>query len=349
MSARSRRSFFKTGASAGASLIALSAESQHADSSRPRLKLAFAEYLRLTPLVQGDVRPKSFELEWVRGPRAEMLRRALGEPGFDGGEASMLQHLLRIDAGDRSLVAVPVFPLRNFTARDLYVRKGSRLTPTALAGQRVGIYSWAASGAVWYRHFLRHVGQDPARIRWVVGGVDEATPVASRAPLPPHVTNAPEGRSLSELLLAGELDAVFAPLPPRHHHPLDGPIVRLIADFRAVERRYFADTRCYPPQHVLVVRRETWRKHAGLGRALLETFQECETRFQQAHQLFPYDSPWLIAEVEETALAMGKDYHAHGLDKNRHALDVFCEGAFADGLTKRRVTVDDYFAEFLGA
>jgi hypothetical protein len=100
---------------------------------------------------------------------------------------------------------------------------------------------------------------------------------------------------------------------------------------------------------VLVVRRETWQKHPGIGKSLLETLQECETRFQEAQHLFPYDSPWLIAEVEETALAMGRDFHAHGLPKNRHALDVFCEGAFADGLTKRRVTVDDYFAEFLKA
>ena len=46
---------------------------------------------------------------------------------------------------------------------------------------------------------------------------------------------------------------------------------------------------------------------------------------------------------------MGTDYHAHGLDKNRHALDVFCRSAFLDGLTKRRLTVEDFFADFLKA
>ena len=56
-----------------------------------------------------------------------------------------------------------------------------------------------------------------------------------------------------------------------------------------------------------------------------------------------------MAEVEQTDLLMGPDYHAHGLDKNRHDVDVFCQGAFDDGLTKRRVTVDEYFAEFLKA
>jgi hypothetical protein len=44
---------------------------------------------------------------------------------------------------------------------------------------------------------------------------------------------------------------------------------------------------------------------------------------------------------------MGARYHAHGLDANRGALDVFCEGAWRDGMTTRRVTVDEMFAEFL--
>ena len=46
---------------------------------------------------------------------------------------------------------------------------------------------------------------------------------------------------------------------------------------------------------------------------------------------------------------LGTDYHAHGLEKNRHAVDAFCQAAFDDGLTKRRVTVDEFFAEFLRA
>jgi len=46
---------------------------------------------------------------------------------------------------------------------------------------------------------------------------------------------------------------------------------------------------------------------------------------------------------------MGIDYHSHGLPKNRQAVDVFCRSAFADGLTKRRLTVEDFFAESLKA
>jgi len=340
----SRRHFFKT---TGASLAGVSLSSAPTPAL-PKLTLACADYVRFLPLATGDVRPKDFELVWLRGPRAEMLRRALQEPGIDGGEASLLQHLLRVDARQRELVAVPVFPLRNFTARDLYMKKGAAVSPAALERRRIGIYSWAASGAVWYRHLLRYLGQDPAKIKWTVGGVDQAARVEQRAPLPPHVTPAPDGRSLSDLLLAGQLDAVFSPLPPQAYHAIDGPIVRVVPDFVTLEKRYFSDTGCYPPQHVLLLRREVWERDRSLGARLVELFDECGTRFQDAQRMFPYATPWQIADVEQAELLLGREYHGHGLERNRRALDVFCEQAFKDGLTKRRVSVEEYFADFLG-
>src|SRR5687768_8466656 len=89
-------------------------------SRAPALTLCCANYVRFLPIATGDVRPRDLMLTWVRGDRAEMLRRATDEAAVDGGETSMAQHIQRLDRGDRSLVAIPVFPLRNFTVRDLY-------------------------------------------------------------------------------------------------------------------------------------------------------------------------------------------------------------------------------------
>jgi len=320
-----------------------------AAAAPPKLTLACADYLRFTPLATGDFRPKDLDLTWLRGDRSEMLRRAATDPAISGGEASMLQHLLRVDRGDRSLVAVPVFPLRNFTARDIYIRKGDSLTPAGLNGRRVGVYSWAASGSVWYRHLLRHLGQDPAKMTWIVGGADAPGRVGFLAPFPPHVQDAPEDRSLADLLLTGEIDAVFAPIPPKKYHPVEGPIARLVPDFRALETRYFQETGCYPPQHVMVLRKEVWARDPSVGRRLVDALDQCEARFQESQHLFPYASPWLIAEVEETDLVMGRDHFVHGLERNRAQIEAFCQSAFEDGLTKRRIRADEYFEEFLRA
>jgi 4,5-dihydroxyphthalate decarboxylase len=153
--------------------------------------------------------------------------------------------------------------------------------------------------------------------------------------------------SLSDLLLAGSIDAFFAPLPPRRLHPSDGPIVRAFPAFRAMEQRYFAETRCYPPQHVVLLRRASWERDTLVGHRLVDAFNASEAAFEAAQRQYPYNSPWLIEDVEDAARLMGADYHAHGLEKNRQAVDVFCQSAFDDGLTKRRVTVDEFFADFL--
>ena len=315
----------------------------------PALSLTCANYVRFMPIAAGDVRPDGMELNWIRGDRTEMLRRATGDDAVDGGETSMAQHVMRLAAGDRSLVAIPVFPLRNFTARDLYTRRGSTLTAGALGGKRIGIYNWAASGAVWYRHLLRHLGHDTTRVTWIVGGTDAPAAVRIPEPAPPHVRPAPPGTSLTELLLRDEIDAFFSPLPPRGFDPVGGSIARVFPGFRDIEQRYFEGTRCYPPQHVIVVRRTSWDRDASVGRRLVEAFNAAESQFEAIQRQFPYNSPWLIGDVEDAARIMGADYHAHGLEKNRHAVDVFCQGAFDDGLTKRRVTVDEFFAEFIKA
>src|SRR3990172_7251525 len=348
MSGLSRRQFLETaGAAAGASLIATPGAGAAQDSAASSsITLACADYIRYTPLATGDVRPTGATLPWLRGDRSEMLRRASSDPTVDGGENSLAQHILRVDRGDRSLVAVPVFILRNFTVRDLYTVKGSPLTPPGLNGRRIGIYNWAASGAVWYRQLVRYFGQDPKRVNWVVGSPDAATPINVPVPLPSNVVLAPSGKSLTDLLLAREIDAFFAPLPPRSYHAGDGPIVRLVPEFRPVEARYFKDTGCYPPQHVLLLRRAVWESRPALGPMLVGLFQQCEARFHASQRLYPYNAPWLIAEIEETERLMGPDYHAHGLEKNRQAMDVFCQSAFDDGLTGRRLTVDEVFAEF---
>jgi 4,5-dihydroxyphthalate decarboxylase len=345
MTGMSRRTFLSTTGAAATGRLA--ASDAGLASRAPALALTCANYVRCLPIATGDVRPADLTLTWVRGDRNEMLRRATDDPAVDGGETSMAQHIQRLDRGDRSLVAIPIFPLRNFTARDLYTRKGTSIAANALGGRRLGIYNWAASGAVWYRHLLRYLGSDTKKIEWVVGGVDGAATI--RLPEPPlaNVRPTPANSSLSALLLAKEIDALFAPLPPRAFDPIDGPIVRAVPGFQAIEHKYFTDTGCYPPQHVIVVRRTSWERDRSVGRRLVDAFNEGEKVFEALQRQFPYNSPWLIEEVEGAARLLGTTYHAHGLDTNRRAVETFCQAAFDDGLTKRRLTVDEFFAEFV--
>src|SRR6476660_7442802 len=128
----SRRRFIASAGCVVGSRVAHAAGSVAAAAAPRTLTLTAANYVRFMPIATGDVRPKDLTLTWVRSiDRNEMLRRATDDPG-DGGESSMAQHVMRLDRGDSTLVAIPVFPLRNFTARDLYTRKGLALNSGAL-------------------------------------------------------------------------------------------------------------------------------------------------------------------------------------------------------------------------
>lgn len=314
------------------------------------LTLALADYARIMPLVTGAVAPAGVQLSVITGKagswpdRASILSRGLSDPTIDAAEGSMGQHLARIGRGDRRFIALPAFPLRNFTARDLYVAKGSAIrAPGELIGKRVGMYSWTASGSIWYRHFLRWCGVEASQIHWLIGDVDVPQISQSDGHFPPHVTQVPPGRALSEMLIAGEIDALYSPPRPNRYHPEDGPIVRLVRDIRATEMRYFAETGVYPPQHLIIMRREVWERDKSLARRLTDAFIRNNEYFEAQQRSFPYVTPW--HDLENEASAIG--YHADGLEPNRHTMELFCEMGFALGLTPKPVSVDDYFAEYL--
>ena len=320
------------------------------------ITLTCADYARVMPLATGDVKPDGIALTLIHGTggswemRAEMLRRALSDPAVQGGEASMSGHLRRIDQGDGSHIGLPVFPLRNFTARDLYVRKGGPVkTPSDLVGKRVGMYDWVASGSIWYRHFLRFIKVPPESLEWWIGDIDKPRAATHVYTLPGGVHSAPAGRSLSEMLISGELDAIYSPPRPQRYHPVNGPVVRLFPDIRAIEREYFRRTGCFPPQHLIILRRDVWERDKWIARSLTEAFIRCNDLFAAATRNFPYVSPWLDAELEEAEAVMGADFHPHGFEKNREAIDIFCRQAYELGIVSRLITAEEYFAEYLAS
>jgi 4,5-dihydroxyphthalate decarboxylase len=320
------------------------------------MSLTCADYARVMPLATREVEPEGIALAMILGSRgswparAEMLRRAVQDPDVQGGEWSMAQYLYRIDKGDHRYVGLPVFPLRNFTARDLYVRRNSPIKkPADLIGKRIGMYSYSASGSIWYRHFLRFVGVDPATIEWWIGDIDTPWSAPMDQTLPPGVKAPPAGRSLSDMLLADELDAIYSPPRPAAYHPTGGRLARLFPEFRSVEQDYYRRTGAFPPQHLMVVHRAVWEKNRWIAGSLTKAFIAANDTFTAAQKGFPYATPWLEEELEDTAAVMGDDFHPYGFQQNRAQIEMFAAEAFRLGLTGRLVTPEEYFADYLAS
>jgi 4,5-dihydroxyphthalate decarboxylase len=151
------------------------------------------------------------------------------------------------------------------------------------------------------------------------------------------------------MLIAGELEAIYSPPRPQAYHPVMGSIARLFPEFRGIEQEYFRQTGAFPPQHLIVLRREAWEANRWIAPALTAAFIACNDTFTAAQKSFPYATPWLEAELESTEALMGVDFHPYGLEANRRQIDMFAGEAFRLGLTSRRITVEEYFADFLAS
>jgi 4,5-dihydroxyphthalate decarboxylase len=116
-----------------------------------------------------------------------------------------------------------------------------------------------------------------------------------------------------------------------------------------LERQYFRDTSVFPPQHLIVIRRDVWNADRTIARRITDAFIACENEFRASVRSLPYVSPWLDIELDETEAALGRNPYARGLAENRAMMELFADQVYRAGLTDHRVAVDDYFAEFLAS
>ena len=135
------------------------------------------------------------------------------------------------------------------TRRSTFAADGGIDRPEQLAGKRVGVPEWAQTAAIYSRGLLAHeYGVDLASIHWHQAGVNEPgrqEKVALALPAGFRLTVVAD-RSLSDMLLAGDLDAVLSARPPAPFDRGDPRVRRLFADYRDVEARVRAQDRHLP-------------------------------------------------------------------------------------------------------
>ena len=98
-----------------------------------------------------------------------------------------------------------------------------------------------------------------------------------------------------------------------------------------------------------MLRRQTWEQNPWIARSLTEAFVAGNDAFGEAQRGFPYATPWLEAELEDTAAVMGADFHPYGYEDNRGQIEMFAAEAFRRGFTSRLVTPEEYFADYLAS
>lgn len=313
--------------------------------SQLSVTLIAKDYDHLAPLAAGDVRAEGLDLRLDRDTAAA-LDRTLADKSILVGELSFARHIARLDEGDLSFVGIPVFPTRAFRHRSFFVRRDSGMSDLKdLVGKRVGTNEWPATGNTWSRATLREQGIRIDSIQWWVGLIEGASADRPQGALPPYVQEVTSGRSLADMLIAGELDALMSATPKGFYQP-DFPIVRLIPDYRRAEQEYYRRTGVYPAHHIIGIRRELFERHPWVARSLFLALDESKNHWQQSRLKLIDTTPWILTDLEETAALMGDNWHAYGVDPNRHMIQTLCDELYAQDLIKQPMKVADVFAEF---
>jgi ABC-type nitrate/sulfonate/bicarbonate transport system substrate-binding protein len=313
-------------------------------------------YDRMTALYTGEVRPAGIDLNFiaVNDPRA-LFDRMAARQEFDASEMSTSEYVSRFAAGKCPFVAIPAFPSRMF--RHGFITVDSRVvkTPKDLEGKRIGIQLYTMTAAVWIRGLLQHDhGVNLSNIQWVEGAMEEPKPHGNPTVLPPlkpiSIVANTSGKSLSELLEAGDIQAVIGADVPsairRAPH-----VKRLFPDFRAEEKAYYRRTKIFPIMHLVVLRREFHERHPFAATSLFNALEESRSLAQRRMRYIGalrYMLPWLPAELDEIDEVFGGDPWPYGIEPNRPTLEALVRFLADQSMIAAPVKLEDLFVAVHG-
>jgi 4,5-dihydroxyphthalate decarboxylase len=315
------------------------------------LTLALNEYDHVRDLLDGTIRAEGIDLTVLRLPVEEIFYRFTIHREWDVSEMSFAKFISLASQGDDSLVGIPVFVSRAFRHSSLYVRSDSDIArPEQLAGKRVGLPEWAQTAAIYSRGMLAHdYGIDLTSIHWHQAGVNDpgrVEKVKLNLPKGLRYTPVPE-KSLTEMLLAGDVDALLTARPPAPYTVGDGRIRRVYENYREIELDYFKRTGIFPIMHLVAIRRDVYERHRWVAMNLLKAFEEAKdrslARVRDITASF-VPLPWMPDNAGVAQALFGEDFWPYGIEANRTTLEAFAQYAFEQGVCPKKVAVEDLFA-----
>ena len=316
------------------------------------LTMAMYDYDHVRDLTTGLVKAKGIDLTYLQMEVEEIFYRFSNALEWDVSELSFAKYCSVQSQEDPPFIGIPVFVSRVFRHSAFYLRKDGPVgDPERLRGGRIGIPEWSQTATVYARGWLQHqagIGLD--EVEWVQAGVNEPGRVEmAHLKLPDGVkyTQVPD-RSLTEMLLAGDLDAMISAHAP--HAFLEGnpDIVRLFPEYREVEEAYFRDTGIYPIMHTVAIRRDVYEEYPWVPMNLLTAFEEAKSRSVERLKTVTASQvpvPWGYDNVERLHQQFfpDTDYWPYGIEPNRTTIEAFLQYCYEQGVCHRQMTPEELY------
>lgn len=288
----------------------------------PTLHVHLLERPNTVALTSGRLTSPEVELEFG-GPKVPPagFRQMVREGTYDISEMPLATFLVAKDCG-KPLSLLPAVVMARFQHRMLVCRKDSKLRPQDLPGRTILGRSYTVTTVTLVREILQMQYGVPAEsMNWLC---TEDSHVEEYRP-PAFVKRIELGdRTLEDLVLDGTADAAI--LWDETDHP---GLRTLIDDPDKAARDWYASTGTLQINHIVTVRSAIARRHPHAVQTFWELLDAARRDGMQEQ--------------------FGVDMLPFGLEANRRNLEMALDAAFSQGLTGRRLQLDELFDDTLRA
>jgi 4,5-dihydroxyphthalate decarboxylase len=278
------------------------------------LRIALGDYPHTLPLKRGEITSPWLTLDFVEvKPMYKAFMPMVREHAFDASEMALVT-CLQAKAYNKGLKLLPAAMLARFQhGTVLYNAERGTLAPADLPGKRIGVRAFSQTTGVWIRGILQNdYGIDLSAVQWVTF---EGAHVAE-AKDPPGVMRAKPGADITQMLLAGALDAAIygAAIPD------DARLQSVVPDPDAAARAWYEKHGLVPVNHMVVVTEDLAR---ASPQAVAEFYRLLEAGKAAAVSPGPIDTA------------------PFGKEANRPCLELLISYAVQQRLIPRKFAVDE--------
>ena len=317
---------------------------------------------RVEPLMNGTIEAEGIELIPTYSHPAETFWRQLKFGEFEVAEMSMSSFLIARSQG-ADMIALPVFPSRRLFQTELSYHVDSGITkPEDLADKRLGVAEYQQTAALWIRGILEHdFGVSQYKIHWYMERSEEMSHGAATGFKPPagiSFNRIAPNKSLASTLLENELDVAHVASPwVLQANALDrssriagkgdwSKIKPLFPDRMAEGARFYKQHGFLPVNHAYIIRGDIYKKYPWVAFNLYTGFVKAKALARE--QLLERIPSALFFAPEYAAMTremIGDDPFPYGIKANKAMLDTIIAFSHEQGLTPRKMTVEELFAQ----
>jgi 4,5-dihydroxyphthalate decarboxylase len=317
---------------------------------------------RVEPLMNGTVQAEGIELIPTYSHPAETFWRQLKFGEFEVAEMSMSSYLIARSQG-ADMIALPVFPSRRLFQTELSYHVDSGITkPEDLAGKKLGVAEYQQTAALWLRGILEHdFGVSQYKIHWYMERSEEMSHGGATGFKPPpgvSFNRIAPNESLVSTLLDNELDVAHVASPfALQANTLDrssritgkgdwSRIRPLFPDRMAEGARFYKQHGFLPVNHTYIIRGDIYEKYPWVAFNLYNGFVKAKTLARE--KLMERIPTALFFGPEYATMTrelIGDDPFPFGIKANRAMLDTIINYSHEQGLTPRKLAIEELFAE----